>query len=139
MKLSEVADKVIRLGEMSRAYWESELPKRHPYYPIIHAGEDLVSVSPEDTRIRELLKRLPDEQLYALVLLTYVGRGDYAADNLLTAYQSLKETFPSRDLAIAQLTGTETLAEYLTDAMDEVGKHGIDLNSLVFEGALQTS
>ncbi|MBI3469372.1 MAG: DUF3775 domain-containing protein [Planctomycetes bacterium] len=139
MKLSEVVGEIIRLGEASRAYWESELPKRHPHYPIIHAGEDSVSLPPEETKIQELLKSLPENQLYALMVLAYVGRGDYSADNLLTAYQNMKETFPTRDVAIAQLTGKETLAEYLTDAMDEVRKRRIDLDSLTFESTLQTS
>src|SRR5438874_3027594 len=104
MKLSEIVNEVIRLSDASRAYWDRELPKHHPHYPIIRAGESLAPAPPEDAQIQALLKSLPENQLYALILLTYVGRGDFSADNLLTAYQSLKDTFPSRDLAIAQLT-----------------------------------
>jgi hypothetical protein len=136
MKLSEVVRQITRLGDASRAYWDRERPKYHPHYPVIRAGEDSAPPPPEDAQIEALLKSLPEDQLYALMLLTYIGRGDLSADNLLAAYQTMKETFPSRDLAIAQLTGKETLAEYLTDAMEEIQKRHIDLDSHKFESVV---
>src|SRR5260370_1023870 len=132
MKLSEVVREVIRLGDASRAYWDRELPKHHPHYPVIRAGEDSALPPPEDGQIQALLKSLPEDQLYVLILLMYVGRGDFSADDLLAAYQTMKETFPSKDLAIAQMTGMKALAEYLTDAMEEIQKRHIDLDSLKF-------
>jgi len=120
------------LGDASRAYWDRELPRHHPHYPLIRAGEVPAPPPPEDERIQSLLKSLPEDQLYALVLLTYVGRGDYSADDLLPAYQAMKETFPSKDLVIAQMTGKNTLAEYLTDAMEEIQERHIDLDRFHF-------
>ena len=96
MKLSEAVQEVIRLGDASRAYWDRELPKHHPHYPVIRAGEDSAPPPPEDAQIQALLKSLPEDQLYALILLTYVGRGDFSADDLLPAYQTMKEIFPSK-------------------------------------------
>ena len=40
--------------------------------------------------------------------------------------------FPNRDVAIAQLTGSKTLADYLKDAMEEIENRHIDLDSLPF-------
>src|ERR1700756_5535885 len=105
MKLSEVVGEVIRLGDASRAYWDRELPKHHPHYPLVRAEEDSAPPPPEDAKIESLLKGLPEDQLYALILLSYVGRGDFSADDLLPAYQTMKETFPSKELAIAQMMG----------------------------------
>jgi hypothetical protein len=139
MKLSELVQELIRLGNASRAYWDRELPKHHPHYPLIRAGEDSAPPPPEDAQIQALLKTLPDDQLYTLILLTYVGRGDFSADDLLPAYQTMKETFPSTDLAIAQMTGETTLAEYLTDAIEEIQKRHIDLDNLKFASALAVS
>jgi hypothetical protein len=139
MKLSEVVREVIRLGDVSRAYWDRELPKHHPHYPRIRAGEDSALPPPEDAQIQALLKSLPEDQLYALILLMYVGRGDFSADHLLPAYQTMTETFPSRDLAIAQMTGMKALAEYLTDAMEEIQKRHIDLDSLQFASTVAVS
>jgi Protein of unknown function (DUF3775) len=132
MKLSEAVREVIRLGDVSRAYWDRELPKHHPHYPLIRAEEHSAPPPPEDAQIQSLLWSLPEDQLYAVILLTYVGRGDFSADDLLPAYQTMKETFPTKDLAIAQMTGNTSLAEYLTDAMEEVQKRHIDLDNLKF-------
>jgi hypothetical protein len=132
MKLSEAVREIIRLGDASRAYWDRELPKHHPHYPKIRAGEDSGTPPPEDAQILALLKSLPEDQLYALILLVYIGRGDFSADHLHPAYQTMKEMFPSKDLAIAQITGTWTLAEYLIDAMEEIQKRNIDLDGLKF-------
>jgi hypothetical protein len=79
------------------------------------------------------------DQLYALILLMYVGRGDFSADHLLPAYQTMKEMFPSKDLAIAQMTENWTLAEYLTDAMEGMHKRKIDLDSLKFTSTASVS
>ena len=139
MKLSEAVREVIRLGDASRAYWDRELPKHHPHYPVIRAGEDSAPPPPEDAQIQALLKSLPEDQLYALLLLMYVGRGDFSAHHLLPAYQTMKETFPSKDLAIAQIMGMKTLAEYLTDALEEIQKRHIDLDNLKFASPVAVS
>jgi hypothetical protein len=132
MKLSEAVRKIIRLGDVSRAYWDRELPRRHPQYPKVGAGEDSGPAPPEDAKIEKLLKGLSEDQLYTLILLMYVGRGDFSVDNLSRGYETMKEAFPTKDFAIAQMTGNITLAEYLTDAIQEVKKHHIDLDSLKF-------
>src|SRR5437879_3494034 len=139
MKLSEVVREVIRLGDASRAYWDRELPKHHPRYPVIRAEDVSPPPPPEDAQIQALLKSLPEDQLYALVLLAYIGRGDLSAGHLVPEYQTMKEVFPSRDLAIAQLMGNKTLAEYLTDAMEEVQKRHIDLDTLRFASTVTVS
>ena len=132
MKLSEAVRKVIRLGDASRAYWDRELPRHHPHYPLIRAGEDSAPPPPEDAQIQTLLTGLPEDQLYAVALLTYVGRGDVTADRLIPAYRAIKESLPSKETAIAQITGQKTLGEYLADAIAEIQKRHIDLDRLKF-------
>jgi hypothetical protein len=132
MKLSQAVQEFIRLGDASREYWDRELPKHHPHYPLIRPDEDSAPPPPEDAQIQSLLKSLPEDQLFALVLLTYVGRGDFSADDLLPAYQTMKVTFPSKDMAIAQMLAKKALAEYLTDAMEEIQRRHIDLDNLEF-------
>lgn len=139
MKLSDAVRELIRLGDASRAYWERELPRRHPHYPLIRAGEDSGPPPPEDKQIQELLESLPEEQVYTLILLMYLGRGDFNADRLPAAYQRMKETFPSRELAIAQMTGKGTLAEYLTDALDELERRRTDVDNLKFPDTVAVS
>lgn len=120
---------LIRLGELSH----KELLKRHPDYPIVHSGEDSSPPSNVDEQIHDLLKDLPERDLYILLALMYVGRGDFDINHLKAAYLKMKDIFPSRDLAIYQMMGKAVLSEYLADAMDEVTDHHIDLDSPSFE------
>ena len=136
MKLSEAVRELIRLGDASRVYWDRELRKSHPRYPFIRAGETSPPPPPEDAQIEALLKSLPEDQVYILIVLTYVGPATFKADDLPSAYQTMKEIFSSKDLAIAQMTGTITLADDLTDAMEALQKRHIDVDSLKFESTL---
>ncbi len=132
MKLFEVIQEVIRLGDASQAYWDRELPRHHPRYPVILDGEQPAPPPPEDAQIAKLLENLPDNQIYVVALLTYVGRGDFTADHLGSKYEAVREMLPTRELAIAQITGQKTLADYLADALAEFQKRHIDLDSLTF-------
>lgn len=139
MKLSEVVQELIRLGDASRAYWDRELPRYHPRYPLIGSGEKPAPPPPEDAEILALLKSLPENQLYAVMFLAYVGRGDFSADNFLGGYRNVKEMFPNKELVISQLTGNKALAEYLADAMEEIRERRIDLDSIQFASTVAVS
>jgi hypothetical protein len=115
------------------------LPKHHPHYPVILAEEPLAPPPPEDAQIQALLKNLPEDQLYAVTLLMYVGRGDFTVDRLIPAYRTIKEILPSKELAIAQITGQKTLGEYLVDAIAEIQTRHINLDSLKFPSAVAVS
>jgi hypothetical protein len=135
MTLSELVREAIRLGDASRAYWDRELPKRHPKYPLIRAGEDSGPPPPEDAQLQALLRSLPEEQVYALITLMYAGRGDFDVDHLRSAYQTMRQTFPTPEMAVDQMTGKGTLSEYLTDAVEEAQKRHLDLDGLRFAAA----
>jgi|SRR6266849_3937553 len=135
MRLSEAANEVVRLAEAIHTYWDRELPKRHPHYPLIRSGEDSGPPAPEEGRLQDFLKSLPPNQVYALVLLMYVGRGDEGIDHLAERYQTVKEAFETPEHAIAQMTSKRTLDEYLTDGLAEIKKGGIDMDRITWEAA----
>ena len=76
MKLSDTIKKVIALAEVIHDYWERELPKRYRDYPFVHEGETDGPPPPEQKKLERLLARLPEEVVYQLVLIMYIGRGD---------------------------------------------------------------
>jgi hypothetical protein len=139
MKLSEAVRDIIRLGDASRAYWDRELRRHHPHYPMIHPGEDEPPPPPEDAQIQAVLNSLSEDQLYSLILLMYVGRGNYRTDQLPSAYQAMKESFPSKELIIGRMTGDTWLAADLADAMEQIKKHHIDPDNLKLTGAVSVS
>ena len=132
MKLSETVQEVIRLGTASRAYWDRELPKSHPHYPVLRPGEPEVPPPGEEAQIRSLLKGLPEPQVYTLVLLAHLGRREFTADRLPTAYDNMKEAFPTKDIAIAEMAENANVGEDLTDALEELTQRRIDLDTLSF-------
>ena len=103
MKLSQVIQEMIRLSQAIDDYWEVEGPKRHRDYPLMLPGEDSGPPPPEEKQLHELLEGLPDDTLYKIALIMYLGRRRFGTDNLAAEYQSLKEDFGPRAEAIAVL------------------------------------
>lgn len=139
MKLSEAAQEVIYLAEAIRAQWYRELPKRHPRYPLIQPGEDSGPPPPEAARLESLLKSLPEEQVYILLLLMYIGRGDCGTGHLAESYQSLRETFEKPELAVSQMMDQPVLADYLLDGLEELKKDKIDIDRISFSKSTASS
>ena len=135
MKLSEVAKRVITLAEAIRTYWDHELPKRHPDYPIIHPGEESGPPPPEQKKLRDLLAKQPEDVIYQLALIMYLGRGDFEAANLGAHFKALKETLGNPERAAAQMLEKASLAEYLSDGLEELRKKDIDPDRMLAKPA----
>jgi len=129
MKLSEAVQKVISLAKGIREYWESELPKRHPDYPIMNPGEPLAPPPPEEKKLAKLFASLPEDMVYQIGLLMYLGRGDFDVRELADCYKALIESTDATALA-SQLADKAPLADYLQDGLAELKKHSIDVDSL---------
>jgi hypothetical protein len=130
MRLSEVAEKVISLKEAANRHWAVELPKRHPDYPSIDPFEDSGPPSAEEEQLVELIGKLPADKVYQLLLLMYLGRGDFEARNLARIYQELKRQFAEPEWAAAQILEKSPLVDYLTRGMDKLQRQNIDLDNL---------
>ena len=130
MKLSEAATRVITLARKIRAYYSAELPKLHPHYPVV----DMTVLGPpppnEELELEHFLQSLPPETLYRLILLMYLGRGDFGTSNLAGAFMHVKDTFDKPEWAISQMMGKATLAEYLSDGLSELKRHHIPVDDL---------
>ena len=131
MDLSKTIEEVISLSEEIQAYWEAELPKRHPDYPFVHSGEDSGPPPPSEERLKELLENLPKEVIYTLALIMYVGRGDFGTDDLAGHYKEVKRMFDKPTAAIRQMMQKSLLADHLRDGLDELRKSGVDVDHLV--------
>ena len=132
MKFSKTTAKVIALADAIRNYWNSELPKRHPRYPVITFDEDSGPPPAEEAKLKKLLKSLPEEDIHKLMLLMYLGRGDFGTHDLPGHFAQLKQRFPKPEWAISQMEGKAPLADYLMDGAQELEKSGIDLDQLTF-------
>jgi hypothetical protein len=130
MTLSEAANRVIDLAGKVREYYAAELPKRHPHYPIVGLDEESAPPPPEEKELRHFLAALPHEMISQLLLLMYLGRGDFGTDDLAGYYESLKGAFGDSSQAIAQMMDKAPLADYLSDRLEELRKHKINVNRM---------
>jgi hypothetical protein len=130
MNLSEAANRVIDLAHKVREYYAAELPKRHPRYPLVDPDEESAPPPPEEKQLRAFLASLPEDLLNQLLLLMYLGRGDFGVDDLAGYYESLKGTFDGPEHAVAQMMDKAPLADYLSDGLEELRKHKINVNKM---------
>jgi Protein of unknown function (DUF3775) len=137
VKLSEVADEVIRLARATREYWDAELPKRHPDYPVVHPGEDSGPPPPQEAELRTLLQTLPEDVVYKLLLLTHIGQGDFDWRDLPGDFGRLKQTFAEPARVVELLLATVPLADYLADGLATLRESKIDPDKLSFKPARQ--
>lgn len=130
MRLSETTNKVIHLARIIREYYDIESPKYYPNYPATDISEEGPPQPREKQELRELFKSLPPEMIYQLILIMYLGRGDFGVDELANQYQTLQETFIKPEWAIAQMMEKAPLADYLSDGLLELAQHQISVDDL---------
>ena len=131
MTLSNAAHEVIRLANRIREYWDIELPKRHPNYPVIKPSEDDGPPPPEEAQLRKFLENLPEDTIYELVLLMRLGFGDVDTGDLAGELRRLRDDHANPELAISELMGTAPLGDYLFDGLETLRTEGIDVDDLL--------
>ena len=131
MAFSEIVNEVIALSEAAHAYWATELPKRHPEYPLVRPGENSGPPPKEEEKLRRLLTSLPPDELYKLALIMYLGRGSFTTDHLADRFEDLKDQQRKPEWVVTQMVETAPLAEYLFDGLEELKRHHIDVDHLL--------
>lgn len=126
MTRSQLIDRVIDLATRIGEYWDAELPRRHPRYPLIRAGEDSGPPPPEEGALRELLRSRPVEDVYFLAALMYLGIGDFNPPGIGPEMDQMRRTFGDPDRAITQMLSKGALAAHLTDGYQALRDAGID-------------
>jgi len=135
MNLSDAANRVIDLARKVREYYASELPKRHPNYPVVGLEEESAPPPPEEKELRDFLSTLSEEMIYQLILIMYLGRGDFGTDDLAGYYATLKGAFGDPEHAASQMMDKAPLADYLLDGLEELRKHKINVDKMPLKQA----
>jgi hypothetical protein len=129
MTLSEAARQVIELARETRDYYAAELPKWYPDYPMIPLGQPGPPQPSAEVRLEELFRSFSDDLVYRLLAVMYLGRGDFEPREIRQTYDYLKTTFEKPEYAVSAMLGKAPLADYLSDGLSELRKHGIDPDS----------
>lgn len=131
MKLAEAVDRVIGLANRIDDYYTVEEPKYHPNYPLVNDDEGEPPPPPEEKELSDCLASLPDEMIYQLLLIMDLGRTYFGTDELADYYERLKSGFEDKEEAASFLMKkTPTLAFYLSEGLEELRKHKINLDRL---------
>ena len=133
MKLSELTARVIDLATAIRDYWEVELPKRHPDYPLVRPGDGDGPPPPEQAELEGLLAGLGDDEVFALALTMRAGWGGVPLDDLQQAFQLTRDWFGDRGSAEAVLADTPALADNLTRGVARLTRNGVSVDGLLGE------
>jgi hypothetical protein len=130
MLLSDAAKRVIELATAINAYWDAELPKRHPDYPLINEGEDSGPPPSEEAQLRDFLRSLPPEAVYKLYTLVELGRDYFPATKYVQNYKRLVRTTPDVDWLRLLMVDQAATADDLQDGLARLAEHHLDLDNL---------
>ena len=136
MKLSDAATRVSDLGSKIYDYYTSELPKYYRNYPLVSPGEEGAPPPPEENELRQFLETLPADMVYRLALIMYLGREDFRTDDLADKYENAESTFGDSEYLRSVMVAHSPLVSYLSDGLEELHKHGIDVDALPLNGVV---
>jgi len=130
MKLSEAATKSIELSAKVLEYYERELPKFHPNYPLINPDDSEPAPPPEEAELREFLEVLSPETIYQLYLIKNIGCYVYKVNEMNEHYQELLSMYPKKEWTLTILARNVTLADDLRDGIEILREAGFDVDTL---------
>ena len=84
----------------------------------------------EEKELENLLENIPQEFVYKIAFLMYVGRGDFDSGDLVSGFKELKAGLRKDGNSTSIILGKSSLAYYLTEGLAELKTRGIDLNEL---------
>jgi Protein of unknown function (DUF3775) len=132
MKLSETANEVMALANAIQEYWNTELPKRHPNYPLVRPGDEDGPPPPQQKELEHLLASLPEDVLYQLAFLVYLGKGYFVAKDLASHYEEVKQRVGTPEEAVSELADTASLGDSLEFGLEKLKRQSIDVDHLTF-------
>ena len=126
MSFLDMVNQVIDLSQQINHYYDDEMPKFHSDYPLIQINEVGPPPPPSEMALKKLVMSLPDHSIYQLMMIMYLGRGDFSVDDRDERVIQLQKTFPARKQAITQIISKGPLAKYLIAGLATLTRYGID-------------
>ncbi len=132
MQLSRLIREVCRLDAAAESFVWAEVQKRCPgqcFVPISVYAD--IPPPPQREELLALLRAQTPADIYMLLTLWRLGRGDFDPDcDLLAEYLEVGDNFPNVAAVVKYLT-SKRLTRYLNDAMDLLQAAGIEVDELL--------
>lgn len=124
MNFLDTVHRVIDLARRTREYYDAELPKFHPDYPLVHESESEPPPPPTEAELREFLGTLPDDTLHRLIALGRVAWGKMIGNDFQALVDHQKRTYADRSQAIDHLMNKGGLEGELEDGLEDAATRG---------------
>lgn len=130
MQLSHAVNKVIDLAHIVREHYAMKFPKGQKSASSVAVAKENIPAPPEENELREFLSGLAPEMIFRIMLIMCLGRGDFAATNLVGFYQTTLRSWGTPQAAIEQIMEKSWLPAYLVDGLEELRIHLFDVDNL---------
>ena len=119
--LDKVCEFILRLREIEMK--DGDTDPDSGSNAIDDGSTDVLTTSADDSteeQVREFILGLNDDEHYDLVALTWIGRGDFEADDWAAARKEAREreSLPTADY----LLGIPNLADLLDEGLNSIGR-----------------
>lgn len=136
MTLSETVNRVIDLSGRISDYYEAELPKHHPNYPLIHPDDEEPPPPPEERQLHDFLHTLTPELIAQLLVLVSLAYGAVPLSDMAEAYEQCKTEFRDRERAISYLMAqAPNLVDTLERTQEKLSAQNLNLDCLPLKKA----
>jgi len=132
MKVPALVKKVLRLAEARSAAWEAQ----HGGVSWQLLGQVKLAAlarrrdGPEQIALRRYLHNLRPAEVYLLVLILEIGRGDLAPTNLLSDYAHISDAFANPADAADYLADAPRLSEDLCEGVWSIRDGRVDVEGV---------
>jgi hypothetical protein len=134
MKLSSIIQETIRLAHAIN--WHTPLPpgvKRHGGFVCL-ADVPPPPPRPERDRLVEFLLRQPAAVVYAIAVIMYLGRGDWAEDfDFDECYEKISANTKTLPICVKHIVNKMPFAVYLERGLKRLAEMGVDVDRLLEE------
>ena len=128
MTFSEVVARVTELSAAINAYWDAELRKLHPRYPIVNPDIPDPPPPPQAEELRRFLRARPAGEVHKLLALS--AAGEYlSAPEFIRRLGDYNTNPPDVNDGIEELVGMPALEEYLPEGVRRLTVAGIKLDA----------
>ena len=132
MPFTDMLRRVIELSTAIREYWETELPKRHPNYPIVGTeGDDDGPPPPESADLQSLFQTLGVAEVSSLLAIIDLGRKRWKPAELTDRARTFAAKMSDTEPWISRLMDDYSLAENLQNGLDLLSRKGVDIDTLL--------
>lgn len=131
MTFTQLLNRVAELSDRRAEKWAAETRAALPDYPFVRPGDVEPEPPAEEAELKALLSSLPDETLYAVAMVLWVGTWGFPVDDLPALKEKIKDRFGERESAIRRLISIAGMSLEMADGIERFRRGGHEVENLI--------